>query len=199
MDAALYYPNRFVRYLLVAMEEVMGETGLNEARTLARMSADLPPDDLKRVIPFEQLGALNAVLDTMYSQRGGRGMALRAGRAWFVRGMKNFGAFSGMSDPAFRALPREQRCRLALGALAAVFNNFSDQHAQLEETDTNFRLIVDHSPFATDVTADKPVCHPLVGLIQESLRLASNGRDTIVRETHCTAAGDAACVFVITK
>ena len=86
MSNSLYYPNRFVTYLLQAMEEVMGQHGLDESLALANIAAP-PPDDLSREFPFERIAALNAALDQMYGLRGGRGMALRAGRAWFAQGM----------------------------------------------------------------------------------------------------------------
>lgn len=196
MSKSLYYPNRFVTYLLQAMEEVMGQHGLDESLALAAIPAP-PPDNLDREFPFERIAALNAALDQMYGQRGGRGMALRAGRAWFVQGMKNFGALSGIGDPAFRRLPLEMRVRLALQAQAEVFSQFSDQASTLEVMPGSLNFIVERSPFALGRHADKPVCHPLVGLLQECARWASNGRDYVVREAHCTATGDAACIIVI--
>jgi len=36
---SLYYPNRFVTYLLQAMEEVMGQHGLEETMALANIDA----------------------------------------------------------------------------------------------------------------------------------------------------------------
>ena len=35
------------------------------------------------------------------------------------------------------------------------------------------------------------------GLLQECARSASNGRDFTVRETHCIACGDPACVITV--
>ncbi len=196
MSNTLYYPNRFMLYLLRAMEEVMGQHGLDE--TLARAGIEsLPPDDLAREFPFERIAALNAALDDMYGQRGGRGMALRAGRAWFAQGMKSFGALGGIGDPAFRRLPLEDRVRLALQAQAEVFTRFSDQPSHVEIAQGVLRFVIEASPFAWGRSAEKPVCHPLVGLLQECARGASNGRDFTVREASCIAAGDPACVITI--
>jgi predicted hydrocarbon binding protein len=192
---SLYYPNRFVTHLLLAMAEVMGQHGLDETMALARM--DTPPDTLDREFPFARIAALNAALDQMYGQRGGRGMALRAGRAWFAQGMKSFGALGGIGDPAFRRLPVEARVRLALQAQAEVFTRFSDQVSRVEATPSSLSFIVENSPFAWERHAEKPMCHPLVGLLQECARWASNGRDFTVRETHCIATGDPACVIVL--
>jgi hypothetical protein len=191
-----YYPNRFVCYLFQAMVEVMGQHGLDETLALANIR-QAPPDTLDRDFAFEQIAALNAALDNMYGQRGGRGMALRAGRAWFAQGMKSFGALSGIGDPAFRRLPLDDRIRLALQAQAEVFTRFSDQYSRVESAPGSYRFIVEPSPFAWGLRTEKPICHPLVGLLQECTRLASNGRDYTVRETHCVASGDNACVIVV--
>jgi predicted hydrocarbon binding protein len=193
---SLYYPNRFVCYFLQAMAEVMGQHGLDETLVLANVR-QAPPDTLDRDFPFEQIAALNAALDNLYGQRGGRGMALRAGRAWFAQGMKSFGALGGIGDPAFRRLPLDDRMRLALQAQAEVFTRFSDQYSRVEAAPGVYRFIVEPSPFAWGLHTEKPVCHPLVGLLQECARLASNGRDFTVRETHCVACGDPACIIVI--
>jgi predicted hydrocarbon binding protein len=200
--ATLYYPNRFARDLFTAMEEVMGKHGLDATLSMAGLQAYVdqpPPDDLAREFEFTSVGRINRALDDMYGLRGGRGMALRAGRAWFAQGMKSFGALRGVADPAFRRLPLEDRCRLALNALAGIFTRFSDQQSQVEELDGTFRFVVAASPFAWDFESERPVCHPLVGLLQENLRWASNGREYIVRETHCRATGDDSCTFVVNK
>jgi predicted hydrocarbon binding protein len=192
----LYYPNRFVHDLFRAMEEVMGQHGLEEALAKAHLTQP-PPDDLAREFPFERIAALNNALDQLYGTRGGRGMALRAGRAWFAKGMKGFGALGGAADPAFRMLAREDRVRLALQAQAEIFTRFSDQRSRLETAPNTHRFIAEASPFAYGCSAEKPICHPLVGLLQECVRWASNGRSYTVRETHCIAAGETACIVVI--
>lgn len=178
------------------MAEVMGQHGLDETLSLAGIQ-QTPPDTLDREFSFERIAAINAALDEQYGLRGGRGMALRAGRAWFAQGMKSFGALSGIGDPAFRRLPLDDRLRLALQAQAEVFTRFSDQYSRLEVTPGAYRFIVEASPFAWGLQSDKPICHPLVGLLQECVKWASNGRDFTVRETHCIACGDKACVIVI--
>lgn len=197
MSNSLYYPNRFAFSLFQAMEEVMGQHGLDEILALAEVSI-IPTNTLAREFPFEKISAINAALDTVYGGRGGRGMALRTGRAWFSQGMKTFGALSGIADPAFRRLPLQDRIRLALQAQAEIFTSFSDQQGSLEVSSNSLRFVIQASPFAWGRSADKPVCHPLVGLLQECTRWASNGRDYTVREIACIASGDPACIIQIT-
>lgn len=200
--SGLYYPNRIARLYLLAMEDVMGHNGLNAILSLAGLETyvdRIPPDNLSRQFDFVSMAALSQSLEDMYGARGGRGMALRIGRACFARGLKQFGAMAGMADPAFQVLPLEQRSKVGLEALAAIFTNFSDQRTIFEEAEQYFLLHTDYSPIAWGRTSDKPVCHGLVGIIQESLRWSSDGYEYVVQEMSCRAAGGESCVFRINK
>ncbi len=198
----LYYPNRIARYFFDAMDDVMGQVGLNAVLTLAGLDSYVgtpPPDNLKREFDFAAMAALNIALEQTYGTRGGRGIAMRIGRACFSQGMRSFGALAGISDPAFRAKPLEECGALGLKALAHVFNTFSDQGSRVEIDQTTYRFIVNPSPVAWGRTSDKPVCHALAGIIQEAMRWASNGREYYVFETACRACGEPECVFTINK
>jgi predicted hydrocarbon binding protein len=200
--AGLYLPNRIARYFFVAMDDVMGQaafkTLLKQAGLLSYVN-ELPPDNLVKEFDFASMTALNIALEDSYGIRGGRGMTLRVGRASFSLGLRTFGAMAGMSDPAFRALPRDECCFIGLKALANIYNTFSDQHCKVEQTAESFRFIVDNSATAWGRKSEKPVCHALAGIIQECLRWASNGHEYYVYETACTACGDPHCIFVINK
>lgn len=200
--SGLTYPNRFGRAFALALFEVVGEHGF--ANLMARASlpydrANLPPDDMERAFDFALMASLNQALDEVYGARGGRGMALRAGRAWLVKGLNRFGALSGIDDPAFRTLPADERVRIALKALASIFTHFTDQITELEDTPARFEFIVEISPLAWGMAAEKPVCQALVGLLQETARWAANGREYVVREVECHASGGQRCVFAISK
>lgn len=200
--SGLTYPNRFGRAFFLALLEVVGDNGFAGLMSRAGLPYDratLPPDDMERDFDFAVLATLNQALDDVYGARGGRGMALRAGRAWLVKGLNRFGALSGIDDPAFRTLPADERVRIALKALASIFTHFTDQATELEDTPSSFHFIVEISPLAWGVTAEKPVCHALVGLLQETARWAANGREYVVREIECRAAGGERCVFAISK
>jgi predicted hydrocarbon binding protein len=200
--SGLYYPNRIARYFFQAMEDVMGQNGLNVVLSLAGLEnhiGRLPPDNLAIQFDFAYMAAIQQAFEEMYGERGGRGIALRIGRACFSQGMKNFGAMAGMNNPAFRALPQEDRCRIGLRALAEIFSKFSDQKSEFSEDERGYRFTVQVSPMAWGRTTDKPVCHLLAGILQECLRWASNGYEYYVIETTCHACGAESCVFTVNK
>jgi hypothetical protein len=197
-----YYPNRVVRYVLLAMEEIMGKNGLNAILNMAKLPHlidNYPPEDLEKQFDFSDFSALNAALEEMYGPRGGRGLALRAGRAGFARGLQGFGALIGASDLAFRVLPLNAKLKLGLPMMAAVFNQFSDQIVRLEEQPDRFVWYIDRCPVCWGRKTDKPVCFIATGLLQEGLRWVSGGKEFRVDETTCIAMGDQACTFMIYK
>ena len=200
--SGLYYPNRFARLFLLAMEDVMGKHGLNNILSMSGLEAymdNLPPDNLARQFDFAYMAALNAGLETVYGARGGRGIALRIGRATFSMGLKNFGALAGMATPAFQALLLNKRTQIGLNALAAVYSTFSDQASRVQEADDHYLFEVEISPMAWGRTADRPVCHALTGIIQESMRWASHAYEFHAQEIACRAAGSDQCVFKVNK
>ena len=84
--SGFYYANKFTRITLQAYEEVMGKNGLNAILNLAGLSNlidNYPPDNLEREFDFADFTAIHIGLEEMYGPRGGRGLALRAGRATF--------------------------------------------------------------------------------------------------------------------
>ena len=92
--AGLYYPSKFGLITLKSLEDVMGKNGLNAILNLAGLSVyvdSYPADTLEKTFDFSDLSSINIALEEMYGPRGGRGLALRAGRATFADALKNFG------------------------------------------------------------------------------------------------------------
>lgn len=200
--SGLYYPNKMARIYLKAMEDVMGKNGLNAILNLAKLPEyidKLPPNNLDKEFDFTDFSKLNGALEDMYGPRGGRGLALRAGRATFAQGLKDFGALAGAGDLAFKVLPLQQKLKIGIPAMAKIFSTVSDQKTRVEEKDDHFLYIIEKCPVCWDRKSDKPTCHVAVGLLQEGLRWVSGGNEFRVGETKCHAMGDEHCVFKIEK
>ncbi|MGH2522025.1 MAG: 4-vinyl reductase [Anaerolineales bacterium] len=197
-----YYPNKMVRIVLLAMEEVMGRNGVNAVLNLARLKHlvnNFPPNNFDRQITFSELGALMRSLDEMYGPRGGRGLALRAGRACFKYGIKEFGPVLGIADLAFRLLPLNMKMKVGADVFAETFNKFSDQVVELREEEDRFIWRITRCPICWERRVDVACCHLAVGILQEALYWVSGGKNFEVQETTCTACGDEACTIVIDK
>lgn len=197
-----YYPNRIGRIYLEAMEEVMGRNGLNALLNLIGLKEyiqEYPPENLERAFDFSDFSNLNQGLDDIYGPRGGRGLALRGGRATFARGLKGFGALAGVGDLAFKVLPLATKMKIGLPAMARVFTQFSDQITRVESFDDYHLYHIDRCPVCWGRQADKQICYVAVGLLQEGLRWVSGGMEFRVEEVDCIAMGSDSCTFKIDK
>jgi predicted hydrocarbon binding protein len=197
-----YYANKIARITLQALEEVMGKNGLNAILNLAHLPhliGNLPSDNLNREFNFADFSAFNLALEEMYGPRGGRGLALRAGRAAFADALRNFGALAGAGDLAFKVLPLYAKMRIGIPAMARIFSQISDQYSTVREQENEFIYTIHRCPVCWGRTADKPVCFVAVGLLQEGLKWLSGGNEFRVNESQCVAVGDEVCEFVIQK
>jgi hypothetical protein len=190
------------RILLLSLEEVMGRNGLNallNLTNLRRLIQEPPPDNLERQFDFAHIANLNSGLDEIYGPRGGRGLALRGGRAIFSRGLKQFGALAGVGDLAFKVLPLQTKLKIGVPAVARIFTQFSDQSSRVEEFDAHFLYYIDRCSMCWGREADRPICYIAVGILQETLRWISGGLEFRVDEIECIAMGAKSCVFKIDK
>ncbi len=202
-ESGLYYPNKFGLIIIKALEDVMGRNGLNAILNLAGLTKYIdgyPPDNLEKGFDFSELSALSVALEEMYGPRGGRGLALRAGRATFSDALKDFGALAGVGDLAFKVLPLQAKLRIGLPAMAKIFSQVSDQYSTVEEKDAEFVYTIHKCPVCWGRTgSDKPVCFVATGLLQEGLKWISGGNEFRVNESRCHAMGDEVCEFIIQK
>lgn len=201
-SSGYYYPNRMGRILLVSMEEVMGRNGLNALLNLTEMRQFIqepPPDNLEREFDFAYIANLTRGLDEIYGPRGGRGLALRGGRAIFSRGLKQFGALAGVGDLAFKVLPLQTKLKIGVPAVARIFTQLSDQTSRVEEFDDHFLYYIDRCSMCWGRSADRPICYIAIGILQESLRWVSGGLEFRIQEIECVAMGAESCVFRIDK
>jgi predicted hydrocarbon binding protein len=197
------YANKIALITIKALEEVMGKNGLNAVLNLAHLPHlidSYPSDNLNREFNFADFSALNFGLEEMYGPRGGRGLALRAGRAAFADALRNFGALAGAGDLAFKVLPLQAKLRIGIPAMARIFSQISDQYTTVEEQENEFVYTIHRCPVCWGrQNADKPVCFIAVGLLQEGLKWVSGGSEFRVNESKCIAVGDEVCEFIIQK
>ncbi|MBZ0310078.1 MAG: 4-vinyl reductase [Anaerolineae bacterium] len=196
------YPNKFARIYLEAMEEIMGKNGLNAILNLAGLQefiGNYPPDNLEKAFDFAYYTALQVALEDMYGPRGGRGLALRAGRASFAEGLRGFGALAGVGDLAFKVLPLAAKMKIGLPAMANILTQFSDQISNVYEEGDKYVYTLERCPMCWTRKADKPVCYAGQGLLQEGLRWVSGGHEFKVDMATCIAKGDDMGRYVIYK
>ncbi|NWG35389.1 MAG: 4-vinyl reductase [Chloroflexi bacterium] len=197
---SFFYPNRMGRIILLSMEEVMGRNGVHAILKLASLPQLLdnyPADDSQRAFPFSTVSALLDTLEQVYGPHGGRGLAMRIGRACFNNGIRQYGTQMGITEMAFRLLPLPAKISAGAKAFAELFNALTDQKVRVEEEGETLLWHIEQCPLCWERHSSEPVCHLAVGLLQEALYWLSGGKVFHVEEKTCIAAGDDRCTIVI--
>jgi hypothetical protein len=201
--SGFYNTNNFGRIAILSYQEVLGKGGLNALLNLAELSNlidNYPPANMDRGFDFADYTAILVALEELYGTRGGRGLAIRAGRATFKDIIDNYGAMSGVTDLAFKIMPLNMKIRFGLGQAAGTFSKVSDQQTSLREQPDSFIWTIHRCPSCwTRQGADKPLCFVTVGFLQAALQWVSNSHEFRVNESKCCAVGDTVCEFIINK
>ena len=197
-----FYPQRMGRIIFLGMEEVIGKSGVDSVLSLAGLDEfvqNYPRSTAKLTFEFESVSLLQQTLEQVYGPRGGRGIALRTGRASFKYGLKEYGSMLGITEMAFRLLPLPTKLHVGAKTFADLFNKHTDQKVRIEETDKTILWHIERCPLCWERKEEEPVCHLAVGLLQEALYWVSGGKVFNVEETACIAKGDPACTISIDK
>jgi predicted hydrocarbon binding protein len=184
------------RIMLLGMEEIIGLNGVDAVLRLSPLE-NYNQNSPDRAFSFETVSLLQSALEHTYGPRGGRGVALRIGRACFKYGLKEYGSMLGLTEMAFRLLSLPVKLHIGAKTFADLFNKHTDQRVRVEEKDNKIFWYIERCPLCWERKAEEPICHLAVGLLQESLYWLSGGKIFDVEETACIAKGDAVCTIVI--
>jgi predicted hydrocarbon binding protein len=199
------WPNKMGRMIMLALEDVLSRSGVNAVLNLAQLGHrvnNYPPDNLELEFDFGELSMMMQALEELYGPRAGRNLAIRAGRAGLKYALRDFGALLGLADLPFRLLPLEVKLRVALGAMADTFNEFSDQRVRLDREGDLYYYVIEHCPVCWSRAAVEPCCHAATGLLQETASWIAASEvgtvdDLLVQEISCIATGAPNCTFVV--
>jgi len=199
---SFFYPQKMGRIIFMGMEEVIGISGVDAVLQLASLEKfiqNYPPARADRTFSFETVSLLQSTLEQAYGPRGGRGLALRVGRATFKYGLKEYGSLLGLTEIAFRLLSLPTKLHTGAKAFGDLFNKHTDQKVHVEENDNQILWHIERCPLCWERKSEEPVCHLAVGLLQEALYWLSGGKVFNVEEIACIAQGDSTCTIVIDK
>lgn len=198
--------NRRTRIYLDAIAEVIGQHGLHAVLRLANLEAwiETPPDyNDELAVSFADFARLNHMLEEMYGPRGGRALALRAGRAAFHAALEQLGGAVGLAGAAFKLLPPRARLKALLDAIIKGMSKQSTSQTYL--TEDRDALVYHVKPCPACWGRDKErnaICHSTVGFLMQALEWAGLADEYEVEETACAAVNEelaGECVFALRK
>ena len=196
------FPNKISRILLRAVQDVIGDHGIQAVLTTARLPElieGLPPADFEPGLTHAEVGRLFEAIESIYGVSGGRRLVRQAGQASFKYWIEGFGSIVGLADVAFRILPLKLRVKIGIEVVAEISNRYSGQTVVLGEDRDSYFVVLERCGFCEGQRADVPICSFPVGLLEETLFWVSRGSRFSVEETSCIACGDPVCAICIGK
>ena len=179
-DSAVFpCSDQFGHLMLEGAREIIGQAGVNAVVNRAQvLYADGPMNGGKTA----SAGHIQSALEELYGQRGGQGVALRAGRSGFNHLLRTDGKEMGLTETNFRMLPSQARIYMGLQLLAQKLSAMIARTVQVEEHGAYWlwRMENELQPGSEGVAQSR--CFFIIGFLQEYLMWASGGKYHNVQE-----------------
>ena len=207
-NASLYLVDAYMRWALLAAEEVVGKQGLHvllRDRGLERFIDNYPPELLKisGSITLGDYAQLCAGLLTFFG-RAGKSMVIRSGRLNSKYAIeKQSGVYNVAARAAAKLMPSGMQVKLVLDSMVNGYNklyaeNNQELHFSVEDRGDKWGFISVECPLCAGKAADQPMCWGRIGTLKESLNWLT-GKEFDVEEVECRAVGAPACVWEVSK
>jgi predicted hydrocarbon binding protein len=196
-DGGRAVPNARVRRLMLAIQDVMGQSGLAtilRQAGLQRYANALPPANGELGLRAAEYASLMQAIENYYG-RGARGTLTRVGFASFNRLVASRRLAAGFYRLLFQLLPLHSRQMLSLRWLAREMAG-RDGQVTVHLDDRRINVVDQDSDATVGRRRDSEICWETVGEIQEALKWGT-GLKYDVSELSCKAKGDPACRFEI--
>jgi predicted hydrocarbon binding protein len=206
--ASLYLVDAYMRWALLAAEEVVGKQGLHvllRERGLERFIDNYPPELLKisGTITLGDYAELCAGLLTFFG-RAGKSMVIRSGRLTSKYAIeKQSAVYNVAAKTAAKLMPPAMQVKVVLDSMANGYNklyaeNGQELHFSVEDRGDKWAFISVECPLCAGKQSDQAICWGRIGTLKEGI-LWLSGKEFDVEEVECRATGAPACVWEISK
>ena len=206
--ANLYLVDAYMRWALLAAEEVVGKQGLHvllRQRGLERFIDNYPPEllNISGTITLGDYAQLCAGLLTFFG-RAGKSMVIRCGRLTSKYAIeKQSGVYNVAAKTAAKLMPSGMQVKLVLDSMANGYNKLyadsgQELHFRVEDRGHKWAFISVECPLCAGKAADVPMCWGRIGTLKEGLFWLT-GKEFDVEEVECRALGATACVWEVSK
>ena len=198
----------YVRWALLAAEEVVGKQGMNvvlREAGLERLSGNYPPNELKPTGSFTHgdYANLNAALLNFFG-RAGKSMVLRIGRISAKHGIEQQGAMFGLAALiASKLLPFSAQIKIGAEAMQDGFRKVyqtigQEYRARAEDRGDKIAYITSDCPVCAGKHSSEPICWIHTGVLLEGVRWQT-GKEAVIQQTASRAMGAPECVWEVSK
>lgn len=206
--ADMYITDVYLRWALVAAEEVAGKHGLDVVLRnsgLAHLIDNFPEEKLQvsKKYTYADYANLSAGLLEFFG-RAAKSMVIRIGRVSTRKAIDQQSALFGVAAlMAAKLLPLSAQLKMGIDAQIGGFKNLShsigeDFIAHGEDRGDKYAVITETCSMCAGKQADQAICMLYTGTLMESTKWLT-GKDLDIHEVECRAMGAPACVWEISK
>ncbi len=192
------YPNAGLRLLLLSVEKVTGEKGVNallNASGLHKYVGNFPTNDMRFIIPYEEYSAFGRAMEDFYG-RTTKALQLKVGREIFLYGLNEQPRLLGVLSTAMKFMPLTMKTKLTLNKMVSTARGLNVP-THLEEDNDSFTYVMEVCPYCYGRQTSVG-CNALSGTIASALNWAT-GKTFHVEEVTCRGKGDRTCSYRVDK
>lgn len=206
--ADLLIADAYMRWALLAAEEVVGKQGLAVVLRdagLGRLIDNYPPNELEMSgdITFGDYASLNAGLFRFFG-RAGKSMVMRIGRLSTKQSIEQQSTlFNLAATVASKVLPIPSQIKMGMENMQKGFRKLyqaagHDVRLRIEDRGKKLAYVAEDCPMCAGKQASEPMCWLWVGTLQEGIRWLTDMEFEVV-EIACRAMGAPECVWEVSK
>ncbi len=192
------YPNAGLRLLLLSVEKVTGEKGVNallNASGLHKYVSNFPPNDMRFVISYEDYSSVGKAMEDFYG-RTTKALQLKVGSEIFLYGLNEQPRLLGVLSTAMKFMPLAMKSKLTLNKMVSTARGLNVP-THLEEDGNSFTYVMEICPYCYNRQTSVG-CNALSGTIAKALNWAT-GKTFHVEEVTCRGKGAATCSYRVDK
>jgi predicted hydrocarbon binding protein len=192
------YPSAGMRLLLLAVEKVTGEKGVNamlRAAHLEQYVNNYPPNVIIFDIPYSQYSAFGRAMEEFYG-RAAKSMQIKVGQELFNYGVNEQPRMLGVAATAMKFMPLAMKMKFSMERIASNSRDLGIP-TDLRDAGDHYIYSVGMCPYCYNRHTDIG-CNAMVGVLTSTLRWAT-GKNFAVDEITCRGKGGQACSYRISK
>ena len=204
----MHITDAYMRWALMAAEEVAGKNGLNvvlRGAGLERLIDNYPEEKLavSGTITYGEYAKLNTGLLEFFG-RAAKSMTLRIGRISTRRAIDQQSALFGVAAlMAAKLLPIPTQLKMGMESPIGGFKKLSatvgeEYVAHVEDRGDKLAFVLHTCAMCAGKQADQPICQLYTGTLLESTKWLT-GKDFDVQEVACRSMGAPDCVWEVSK
>ncbi len=191
-------PNQLLYLTFMTTEEVIGKDGLKTLLRYAKLDELIdspPPPDFEMVHPIGQFIQFVTGTIDIFGEKGARPLLFRGGKRAFEISLDLF--------PQMHLIDKTRTVEKKFEEFVTLYNTAVEASKYIygdvftfKEVPEGAALEIGPCFWCLGLKTEKPICHAQVGFQHSFLQWVVGG-EVKVEETHCIAAGDPVCRFVM--